>query len=517
MNRVMTALSAPWARVYGVLGHVSMYRLVVFALGALTLIALALSFAQLVFPTPLELVVTLAVLLASCVLVNALVQALLRMPVRHESSIITAGILLFVLPPTVDVAALGGIALAGAVATVSKYVLAVRGRHILNPAAVGATVLTASGLGASAWWVGSPLLAAPVIVLGVAVLVRTERVRMVGAFLAIAVATAVLRQFVQATQGGFEFELGSALSFALWSSPFLFLGAFMLSEPLTLPPRRWQRLVVAAIVGVLAGWPIDVGVFTLGQERALLIGNLVGFVWAARAIVRLRFESDRMLTPTAREVTFRSARRLRFEAGQYIELEVPHRHPDARGTRREFSIVSAPSDAPLVRIAYRMKAGERESTYKRALAEAAPGGEYAATGIWGDFVLPRDPRAPVLLVAAGIGVTPFVSQLREAHARGEGRDVVLVYVASSSAELAYREELAATGARVVVFTRDEPSLPAGWTWAGGVRLDADQLRAAVPDLASRHAFISGPPALLAALTPALESARSLTTDAFSGY
>ena len=45
----------------------------------------------------------------------------------------------------------------------------------------------------------------------------------------------------------------------LWSSPFLFLGAFMLSEPLTLPPRRWQQLTVAAVVGVLAGWPIDLG------------------------------------------------------------------------------------------------------------------------------------------------------------------------------------------------------------------------------------------------------------------
>ena len=78
------------------------------------------------------------------------------------------------------------------------------------------------------------------------------------------------------------------------------------------------------------------------------------------------------------------------------------------------------------------------------------------TGTWGDFLLPRA-ETPVLMVAAGIGVTPFVSQLRQLQLTGQQRDVVLVYVASSSSELAFRDELAATGARVVVFTRDEPT------------------------------------------------------------
>jgi hypothetical protein len=38
----------------------------------------------------------------------------------------------------------------------------------------------------------------------------------------------------------------------------------------------------------------------------------------------------------------------------------------------------------------------------------------------------------------------------------------------------------------------------------------------VPDLAARHAYISGPPGLIADLAPALEKARSITTDAFRG-
>lgn len=519
----MTAL---WTRVFGLLGRVSMYRLVMLALSALTVIAFVLSFAGLVVPAPLELLATAAVLTAACVGVNAGIQSLLRMPIRHESSLITAFILLFVLRPSVEPIALIGAALAGAIAMGSKYLIAWRGRHILNPAAVGAAVLTIAssflpdaGLGGSAWWVGSPVLVLPVAILGLAVVMRTDRVRMILVYVLIAVATAFVRQSVQATQFGLDFNAWDAVVFAVSSTPIIFLGAFMLSEPLTLPPRRWQQLIVAAVVGVLVGWPIPIiDGFTLGQERALLIGNLVAFIWAAHHIVRLRYEGDRMLTPTVRELSFRARRRLRFNAGQYIELEVPHRKADARGTRREFSIVSAPSDSPLVKIAYRVMPGVRESTYKQALASAAPGGDYAATGIWGDFLLPRDASSPVVLVAAGIGVTPFVSQLREAEARGHGRDVVLIYVASDPAELAYREELAATGAKVIVFTRDEPAdLPARWMWAGGVRLTAEELRRVVPDLGTRHAYISGPPTLIADLAPALESARSLTTDAFSGY
>jgi Na+-transporting NADH:ubiquinone oxidoreductase subunit NqrB len=282
---VIGTFTSLWNRVFAVLGRVSMYRLALVALAALALIAFAVSFFGLVGPTPLELVVTLAVLSAVCVAVDAAAQAVLKLPWRLESSLITAHILLFVLRPTLEPAGLAGIALAAAVASLSKYVLAWRGRHIFNPAAVGATVLTVvavavPALGASAWWVGTPVLALPVIVLGLAVLVRTEKVRVIAVFLVIAVAVGVVRTISQYQDAGLQVAPVDVLWSVLWSSPFLFLGAFMLSEPLTMPPRRWQQFTVAAVVGVLAGWPIDLGAVSLGQERALLVGNAVAFAFA---------------------------------------------------------------------------------------------------------------------------------------------------------------------------------------------------------------------------------------------
>lgn len=511
-------LTAARQRVLALLGAVSMYRLVLTALAGLILVALVLSFFGLVAPGPAEIAATFVVLALVTTASDAAAHRLLRLPNRIESSLVTAAILLFVLRPSLDLGSLGGIALAGVVASVSKYVIAWRGRHIFNPAAFGAGVVTLTPLADSSWWVGTPAMAIAVGVLGLAVLWRTEKLRVVLLFLLIAVGTSVIRQGVQAQQAGIPFATFDAGYLALVQTPFLFLGAFMLSEPLTLPPRRTQQFAVAALVGVLAGWPIQVGgLFSLGAERALLIGNLLAFAFALRTAVRLTFRGREHVTPTVLELTFETKGTMKFTPGQYLELDVPHRRPDARGTRREFSIVSTPQDLPTLKIAYRDGGQKHPSSFKRALAAAEPGDALAVTGVWGDFVLPRG-DVPVLLVAAGIGVTPFVSQLRDAAQRGQARNAVLVYVASEAAELAFREELEATGAEVVVFTRDAPEvLPDNWRWAQGVRLDAEGLQQVVPDLAGRHAYVSGPPRLIADLAPALQRARSLTTDAFAGY
>ncbi|MBN9156380.1 flavodoxin reductase [Microbacterium sp.] len=498
-------------RVLAQLGRLSMYRLTLYALIALAVVAVVESALGWIGVTPLDVVASLALLLVATFCTDAVAQALLRVPRRIESSLITALILLFVVQPGANPDQIGGIALAGVVASASKYVLVWRGRHLLNPAAVGATVLTLTTLGFSAWWVGTPALALPVVLLGLLVLWRTERVAVVLLFVAVYAAVSTARLSVQSAAAGIAVDPAGLLTTVLLQSPVLFLGAFMLTEPLTLPARRGQQLLVAAVVGVLAGWPLSLGVITLGQERALLVGNLLAAVLVARSGIRLSLVRRRALTPTVHELTFRTRRRFRFAPGQYLELQVPHRRPDARGTRREFSIVSAPAELPFVRIAYRE--AEPGSTFKRALGVVQADDVLTATGVWGDFVLPaRD--VPVLLLAAGIGVTPFVSQL----GAGDRTDCVLVLVASSAQECAYLDELAASGARIVVVTPDRPeALPAGTEWAGGGRLDAALLRELVPDLARRHAYVSGPPRLLADLAPSLRGARRVTTDAFAGY
>jgi ferredoxin-NADP reductase len=171
-------------------------------------------------------------------------------------------------------------------------------------------------------------------------------------------------------------------------------------------------------------------------------------------------------------------------------------------------------------VTFALTVPEKSSSFKQALLDLEPGAAVHGTGVGGDFALPRDATEPLLLVAGGIGITPFASQLAHATERGETRDVVVVYATSSAAPLPYGELLSASGARVVLYAPEKPAtLPQGWEYAGDGRVTGERLIAAVPDAAKRHAFISGPPALVNDLRRALRSqgARRVHTDYFSGY
>ena len=83
----MSSLTALWNRTFAVLGRVSMYRLVVFALVALAVIAFVLSFFGVLAPSPIELVAAWAALAASCVATDAVAHRLLGKAWRWESSL----------------------------------------------------------------------------------------------------------------------------------------------------------------------------------------------------------------------------------------------------------------------------------------------------------------------------------------------------------------------------------------------------------------------------------------------
>jgi ferredoxin-NADP reductase len=302
------------------------------------------------------------------------------------------------------------------------------------------------------------------------------------------------------------------------SYPILFLAGVMLTEPLTLPPRRWQQLLEAVVVAAVLAVPYAVGPLHSTPEVALVVGNLLAFAFGQRGAVRLTLTRQTRLTPRTLELAFRSDRPLRFLPGQWIELTVPHPRPDARGTRRVFSVSSAPAADELT---VALTVPEKASTFKRALAALPVGTRLRATGLGGDFVLPADPARPLLLVAGGIGVTPFASQLAALAAAGEQRDVVLVHAVADHADLAYAGPARAAGARVLVLSPDpaRDGLPDGWIHLGERRLTAELLAEAVPDLSARDAYVSGPPAMVDGTRALLRSAgaRRVRTDAFSGY
>lgn len=492
------------ARIDALTGRVSMYRLATITLAIVLAQAVLFAFLDVIGPDPYAILGTLGVVIVATLGANEIAARLARVVPHRESSVITALIVTCIVQPSLTTPGLLAAAGAGVLAALSKYLVVWRGRHLLNPAATGVWVAGLIGYGfgqgVGFWWVATPALLPAVAVGALLLLDRTRRLDVGLVFVLLTIVIIGARLVATGTA-----PLG-AVTTVLQLFPVVFLAGFMLSEPLTLPPRRWQQWLTAAVTAVAFSIPFGFGPIYTSPELALVIGNIVAFAVSRRGGVALRLVERTPLSDHATEYRFEPSRRLAFEAGQYLELHLPHR-ADIRGTRRTFSIASAPelAAAEQSRVAIGLRTPEGGSSFKAALAQLEPGTRIAVTQVAGDFLLPRDPAVPLLMVAGGIGMTPFASQLASLAARGEQRDIVLLVVSSNPGEVLYREAAEAAGARIVEASPDQ--------------LTPDALRALVPDLAARRGFVSGAPSLVAAARTALRRAgvRRVHTDYFAGY
>ncbi len=498
-----------------VLGRVTMYALVIIALGVIGVAALVLGLLGWVSVAPLPLLASAAVLLIASYIANGVLGVIFRTKPQLSSMAITALLLLFIFQPTIDPAGLAVLALAATVAAATKYLLAIRGRHVFNPAAAAAFIVGAipapTGNTFVVWWIGTPALLPFTLIGALAILFRTRRMWLGAVFVVVATAMWAVT-FVSTGQAFLD-----GISFALLSYPTIFFAGFMLSEPLTLPPRRWQQIVEAGIVGVLFGISFHVGPISSSPQFALLVGNLLAFFAGQRRRIRLTYVGKRQLSPSSWEFEFQPAAPVKFSAGQFMELTLPHRKPDSRGWRRVFSIAAAPRDGAPVKFGIRLP--EKSSSFKKALLALEPGAKVSGTSVGGDFLLPDD-DSKLLLVAGGIGITPYIGQLEHLRASGAARDVAVVYAIASKDDLAYADELKKAGCAVTVVSREKPSpLPKGWKWVQSGRMTGEQLLQVVPDAKERHTFLSGPPGMVGSLKSALRrsGSRRIHTDVFVGY
>jgi ferredoxin-NADP reductase len=212
---------------------------------------------------------------------------------------------------------------------------------------------------------------------------------------------------------------------------------------------------------------------------------------------------------------------LKFTAGQAMNVSlIEPPETDAKGNARTFSIVSAPHENELV-IATRM----RDTAFKRVLKAMAAGGRVGLRGPAGTFTLdPADSR-PAVFLAGGIGVTPFVSMLRDAAHSRLARDLWLFYSNRRPEDAAFLDELTALPGRNprlhfvgTMVEMDKSSRP--WTGERGF-LDRAMLERHLKNLAGHVFYIAGPPGLVEAMQKMLIGAGVaedvINTDEFLGY
>lgn len=183
--------------------------------------------------------------------------------------------------------------------------------------------------------------------------------------------------------------------------------------------------------------------------------------------------------------------------GQFLNLRLD-------GSTRAYSLIApAERESSLYRVAVRRLAG---GALSNRLADLSPGAVVEAQGPSGTFLLPRRNEFPIVLIAGGIGITPFMGYLESLTGSAEEPRVVLHYGCRNSTTHAFASRLALLASRLpnlsvrTYFSRSHE----------GDRCDREaRITAAdISDELIRHRarfYLCGPEAMMDALTSGLRA------------
>jgi ferredoxin-NADP reductase len=218
---------------------------------------------------------------------------------------------------------------------------------------------------------------------------------------------------------------------------------------------------------------------------------------------------------------FEKPRGFDFRAGQFMDLTlVAPSSTDDQGDSRAFSIASSPGEARLT-VTTRL----RKSAFKHNLTSMPLGSEVAIVGPSGDLTLHEDSARPAILLAGGIGITPFRSIVRDAADRALLHRIFLFYANRRTEDAPFIEELQALECvnpkYSFIPTMTQPSTSTK-AWSGETgRLDMAMLKRHVDDVRSPVYYIAGPPTMVRGLQSMLSAGgidpASVRAEEFDGY
>jgi ferredoxin-NADP reductase len=218
---------------------------------------------------------------------------------------------------------------------------------------------------------------------------------------------------------------------------------------------------------------------------------------------------------------FSKAADFQFRAGQAIDVTLLNPpETDAEGNTRTFSLASSPFDVDLM-IATRM----RDSAFKRVLRRIALGTEVKIEGPSGSLVLHHKAEKPGVFLAGGIGITPFLSIIRQATHDRTPQQLYLFYSNRRPEDAPFLDLLTEADNQNPDFHLIETMTEMNKShreWKGETGfIDKVMLAKYLPSLQGPIYYIAGPPALVEAMRGTLTEAGAdeddIRTEEFSGY
>ena len=224
------------------------------------------------------------------------------------------------------------------------------------------------------------------------------------------------------------------------------------------------------------------------------------------------------------EFRFPRPRSMTFKAGQFMDLTLLDPvETDTEGNTRGFSINSAPDESELV-----FTTRLRDTAFKRVLRSMPLGTGVQIDGPFGNFTLHSKEIRPAVLLAGGIGITPFRSFVRQAAHEKLAHRILLFYANRRPEDAPFLDEMYGLEREnprftfVPTMTRMDDST-ASWTGETG-RIDPGMIlrhtrRSAAH--ASAIYYIAGPPQMVAGLHSIVSSLGvdedDIRIEDFAGY
>ena len=192
---------------------------------------------------------------------------------------------------------------------------------------------------------------------------------------------------------------------------------------------------------------------------------------------------------------------LEYTSGQYIA--VGFKRNGRPSTMSCFSIVSSPKSDEL-QIGVKV-----HGNFTRSLSELMPGDDMIIQGPFGSFIIDEDYDKEVILIAGGIGITPFMSMIRYASETRLTIPITLLYSNNSQANIPFYDELLELERtnplfRVVFFiTGNQAISPAKGRVVSG-RINEERLNQIVNEQYDKFTFfICGPSGFMAGIKKVL--------------
>ena len=217
-------------------------------------------------------------------------------------------------------------------------------------------------------------------------------------------------------------------------------------------------------------------------------------------------------------VTYKVEEAFEFRAGQYFFITLPKlKYLDEKGGRRQFSIVNSPNEKGVLTMATRIS----RSGFKKTLAELPFRTEIEVGPIAGAFVLPENLTRPLVFIAGGIGITPFMSMLRYVSEAKLPSNITLIYSSRNQQSTAFLTDLQKFSESIpnfkLILTMTDDN-----DWSGEKRMvDAKFIKEYTKDLENPYFMIVGPPLMTEAVVNEVRkigiSDENVKIEKFTGY